>query len=111
MMRGVARQPQPQQAGTLEILFQLDRRVTSPALLMTWALGLSLAVWAGWFPSTWLIVKLIFVVALSALHGMQSGRLRRLMRDGEPAKGIPGAGIAIPVAMLAIAILAFVKPG
>jgi uncharacterized membrane protein len=110
IMNAAARQPQQQQAGTLEILFQLDRRVTTPALLMTWALGLSLAVWAGWFPSTWLVVKLAFVVALSALHGMQSGQLRRFVRDAVPAKGIPGVGIAIPIAMLAIAILAIVKP-
>jgi uncharacterized membrane protein len=110
MMNAVARQPPHQQAGTLSVLFQLDRRLTTPALLLTWALGLSLAVWAGWFPSAWLVVKLVFVVALSALHGTQSGRLRRFIRDREPARGIPGAGIAMPIAMLTIAVLAIVKP-
>lgn len=110
MMNATALLPREQQAGTLAILFQLDRRVTTPALLLVWALGLSLAVWGRWFPSPWLLVKLVFVLALSALHGVQSGRLRRFVRDTKPAAGIPGAGLAIVIAMLAIAVLAVVKP-
>lgn len=110
MVTAIARHPQAQQAGTVAALLQLDRRVTAPALLLTWIFGLSLAVWAEWFPSPWLIIKLAFVVALSALHGVQSGRLRRLVRDGTPARSIPGAGIGIVIAVLAIAVLAVVKP-
>ncbi len=110
MIGAAAPLPQAQQAGTLAVLFRLDRHVTTPALLLTWALGLCLAVWAQWFPSRWLLVKLVLVVALSAIHGLQSGRLRRLVRDGTPAATIPGLGIGIVVAMLAIAVLAVVKP-
>jgi uncharacterized membrane protein len=110
MMNVIAQYPQEQQAGTLAVLLQLDRRATTPALLLTWVLGLSLTVWAGWFPSPWLMVKLVFVVALSTLHGVQSGRLRRFVRDEKPAKGTPGISIGIVVAMLTIAILAVVKP-
>lgn len=110
MISAAARLPLDQQAGILAALFRLDRHVTSPALLLTWMMGLSLAMWAGWFPAAWLMVKLVFVVGLSALHGMQSGRLRRLIRDGKPAAAIPGAGVVIVLAMLAIAVLALVKP-
>lgn len=110
MISAAAGLPRDQQAGILMVLFRLDRNVTTPALLLTWILGLSLAMWAGWFPAAWLMVKLVFVVGLSALHGMQSGRLRRFIRDGKPAVAIPGAGIAIVLAMLAIAVLALVKP-
>lgn len=110
MMNATALLPREQQAGTLAILFQFDRRVTTPALLLVWAFGLSLAVWGRWFPSPWLLVKLVFVLALSALHGVQSGRLRRFVQDTKPAAGIPGAGLAIVIAMLAIAVLAVVKP-
>jgi protoporphyrinogen IX oxidase len=110
MMNAVARHPLHQQAATLALLFDVDRRITTPAMLLTWALGLSLAVWAGWFPSAWLIVKLIFVLALSALHGIQSGRLRRYVGNGTAAKIMPGAGLGIIVAMFAIAVLAIAKP-
>ena len=110
MMNAVARHPLHQQAATLAILVQVDRQITTPAMLLTWALGLSLALWAGWFPSGWLIVKLIFVLALSALHGVQSGRLRRYVGNGTAAKIIPGAGLGILAAMIAIAVLAIAKP-
>lgn len=110
MLHAIARQPRDRQAVALEMLLRLDRRVTTPALLLAWIFGLWLAVSAGWFAARWLIVKLAFVVALSALHGMQSGRLRRFIRDAEPARGISGTGAGIVAAMLAIAILAVVKP-
>jgi putative membrane protein len=110
MMNAISLYPQEQQVGTLATLLQLDRRVTTPALLLTWIFGLLLAVSAGWFSSRWLIIKLAFVVALSALHGIQSGRLRHHVRDGKLAKGIPGAGIGMVIAMLTIVVLAVVKP-
>lgn len=110
MVRAMAACPQERQAALLVILLRLDRRVTAPALLLAWIFGLSLTIWAGWFPSGWLVAKLAFVIALSALHGMQTGRLRRFARDGKPADSLPGAGPAIVVMMAAIAVLAFVKP-
>ena len=44
---------------------------------LTWAAGLYLALSAGWFASGWLMAKLVFVVVLSAYHGMLTGQLRR----------------------------------
>lgn len=110
MVSALAQHPRDQQAAIIAILLRLDRRVTTPALLLAWIFGLSLAISGAWFTSGWLILKLAFVVALSALHGMQTGRLRRFVRDGNPAKGIPGAGLAIVIVMITIAVLAIVKP-
>lgn len=110
ILQGAAGQPQPQQHGALDGLLRLDRHVTTPALLLTWALGLTLAMSGGWFPSTWLSLKLILVVGLSALHGVQSGRLRRIIGNQEPARGMRGVGVIVPVATLAIAVLAVAKP-
>lgn len=110
MVHAIARHPPDQQVGAVAALHRLDRRMTTPALLLSWIFGLSLAAWAGWFPSPWLVIKLAFVVALSALHGVQSGRLRRFARDGTPAKGMSGTGLGILIVMLTIAVLAVVKP-
>jgi len=63
----------------------------------------------GWFSSPWLIIKLVIVVALSGLHGAQSGRLRRAVQSGQNPI-LKGASVAIVLAMLVIATLAFVKP-
>lgn len=110
MLAAVARVPLHEQAVPLALLLRLDRQVVTPALLLTWTLGLALALWAGWFPSTWLLAKLAVVVALSALHGVQSGRVRRSLRDATPATAIAGSGVGIVLAMLTIAVLAIAKP-
>ena len=55
-----------------------DQTVTTPAMLLVWAFGLALALDGGWLSHGWLQAKLVLVVGLSAIHGMQSGRLRRL---------------------------------
>ena len=110
MVAAVSRSPQDQQAGTLTALARFDHQVVTPALLLAWIFGITLAVWAEWFPSTWLTVKLAVVVAVSAFHGLQSGRLRRSARDGTLAEGMTGAGAGLVLAMLIIAILAIAKP-
>ena len=85
-----------------------DRQVTVPALLLVWALGLTLAVEGRHFGKTWLQLKLVLVVALSALHGVQSGRLRRLA-GGEQARSGRLAPVIIATAA-GIAVLAIAKP-
>lgn len=87
-----------------------NRLVTTPAMLLTWVLGVTLATRGGWFGEPWLWAKLILVLALSALHGRLSGRLRRHVATD------PGDGAAVVpltpslVAAAAIVVLAFVKP-
>ena len=90
-------------------LHRWDRRVTTPAMLLVWALGLTLALMGGWLRDGWLIAKLVLVVALSGAHGVQSAKLRRLA-GGVAAGASPRlAPLAIGV-IVAIAILAVVKP-
>jgi uncharacterized membrane protein len=59
---------------------RFDRFVTTPALILLWLAGITMAAWYGWFNSGWVVTKLVFVVALSAFHGMVSGRLRRAQK-------------------------------
>jgi protoporphyrinogen IX oxidase len=89
-------------------LAKSERWVTTPAMLLVWAFGLTLAITAGWFSSAWLQVKLAFVVLLSAVHGIQSGQLRRLVRKKavKPWTTLP----LILVSLLAVVVLAVAKP-
>lgn len=87
-----------------------DQMVTTPAMLLVWAFGLTLAIQGNWFTSGWLIAKLALVVGLSGLHGVQSGKLRR-MAGGASVK-VP-SHLAAPLALLAvtgISILVILKP-
>jgi putative membrane protein len=49
---------------------RLLRVIMTPAMAATWALGLWMTYDGGWISAPWLHVKLLLVVALSALHGM-----------------------------------------
>ena len=93
-------------------LHRWDRMVTTPALLLVWILGLSMALSGRWFSSAWLPTKLVFVLALSGLHGRQSGMLRRMQGNGHPARARADR-LAAPLILLLAAIaagLAIVKP-
>lgn len=97
---------------TFAAIRRWDRRVTSPAMLLVWILGLILAALADWFPSPWLIIKLVIVLALSALHGMLTGTLRR-RADGQDHRPPAFLRFAAPLVVLGAAtvvLLAVVKP-
>lgn len=93
-------------------LLRWDRRVTTPAMLAAWALGIGLASWGGWFGALWLSAKLPIVVGLSGLHGVLSATLRRHVEQaGRPAPAwIRHAPLIAIVGVAAIALLAVVKP-
>lgn len=91
-----------------------DRRVTSPALVLVWALGVAVAIQGGWFRSGWLQAKLALVVLLSGLHGVQAGVLRRLSTAPEtgapPPPALGWTPLAAALSAAAIAVLAVAKP-
>lgn len=100
-----------EKSGAVQTLRAWHREVTTPAMLIVWALGIVLAQQGGWFTSPWLQAKLALVVVLSALHGVQSGALRRLAGGSAlPMPGMRFSGQLTIVLVAGIAILAIVKP-
>jgi uncharacterized membrane protein len=91
---------------------RLNRRVTGPALVLAWLCGLWLALQVGWFASTWLQVKLAFVLFLSAVHGQLSAALRRACQDAPavPSRAWRAAPPLALGAIVAILWLALLKP-
>jgi putative membrane protein len=49
---------------------RLLRGIINPAMVASWALGLWMVYDGGWISAHWLHLKLLLVVALSAIHGM-----------------------------------------
>ena len=90
-------------------LRQWDQRVTTPAMVATWGLGLGLGLTGHWFAAPWLIIKLLFVIALSAIHGVLSGQMRAAAGGADP-KRLRWALVAVLGSTVAIAILAVAKP-
>ena len=87
-----------------------DGRVTTPALLAVWALGLTLALEGGHFRSIWLPAKLAFVLFLSGVHSVQSGTLRRLAGGAPHRLAMPAILTAVLLSLGLIVELAVVKP-
>jgi len=101
--------PEPE---TIASLRRWNLRLVAPAMLLVWALGITLAVQGGWFKAPWLHAKFIFVLMLSALHGMQIGTLRRMVADParKPPALVRSSATLVTVAVLVIVILAVMKP-
>jgi len=97
---------------TIRLVSLWDQRVTLPALLTVWLAGALVAASGAWFSSHWLWAKLVIVVALSGLHGAQSGRLRRLRRGDGVKPSVNPFAVSITIASSAamIAALAVTKP-
>ncbi|MFD1744202.1 CopD family protein [Rhizobium helianthi] len=108
----IAMVPPPIRGGVITALRRYDRIVTTGALGLVWLLGLILAFGYIGFSGGWLHLKLLIVVMLSALHGMQSKWLRRMEADpllDPPAfvrKGMP----IVLVSLVIVVMLAEVKP-
>lgn len=86
-----------------------DRRVIQPAMLLTWGLGILTASVGGWFAQGWLVIKIGLVLLLSAIHGFQVGRLRRLAEGTIPSIAA-WVGPALLAMLAAIIFLVIAKP-
>jgi len=116
---GAPQERSPSDRRLVSAAWKWNRQVTSPAMLLAWILGFTMALQGGWFEEPWFVAKFILAVALSALHGLQSGMLRRLNRDlawegggfARQAMDLSRlSGVASVVAIAAILLLAVAKP-
>jgi protoporphyrinogen IX oxidase len=91
---------------------RLVRVILLPAMLVTWATGITLALKSGFFSAGWLHAKLALVIALSALHGY----FAKVRKDFAEERNRRGSGFyrslnEVPtVLMVGIVILVIFKP-
>jgi len=106
-------EPGSKQSETFKIM---ERRllnvIVTPAMVVSWALGLWLAWTGGSYAAGWLQTKVVLVLALSALHGFFVRCVREFSRDANRFSPTFYRIInEIPaVLMVGIVILAVVKP-
>lgn len=106
------------QAGSIqsETFKVMERRllkaIMTPAMIASWASGLYIGWAGGHFAAGWLHGKLALVLALSAVHGMLAGQVRRFAADGNrrPARYFRVLNEVPTVLMIGIVILVIVKP-
>ena len=91
---------------------KLRNIIITPAMILVWVLGLSLAFITDAWSQSWFYAKLAMVLALSGYHGWMIGYGKKLARGQRPASGkalrimneVPGIATAI------IVILVIVRP-
>uniref|UniRef100_UPI0039EF3056 CopD family protein n=1 Tax=Bordetella sputigena TaxID=1416810 RepID=UPI0039EF3056 len=86
-----------------------QRMITTPAMALTWALGIALAIQGHWLNDGWLHAKLALVLLLTAIHGIQAGTLRR-RAAGKHAGMWRITPLLVATAVIAILALVVVKP-
>lgn len=86
------------------------RLLATPGLLLVWAFGIANAVQVDAFDDTWLQVKLVFVLALSAVHGVMSGQLRRAGATGEVPALLRSLHWVVLALLLGAVLMAVWKP-
>jgi putative membrane protein len=109
---------QEAQAGSAEERRWIERErklrtiILTPAMILVWILGLTLASIGAAWSEGWLHAKLLLVIALSGYHGYMVGYGRRLAAGQRPVSGkalrimneVPG------LVTVLIVILVIVKP-
>ncbi len=91
---------------------RLLKAIINPAMIVTWLAGLWL-VWQGhWYKAGWFHAKFALVLAMSAVHGILSARVRDFAADKNTrSQKFYRIINEIPtVLMIAIVILVIVKP-
>ena len=91
---------------------RLLRFIMTPAMILTWLLGLTMAWQAGWFVAPWLHAKLVLVLLMSGAHGMMARYVKDFAADrNRKSQKFYRIFNEIPtVLMILIVILVVIKP-
>jgi protoporphyrinogen IX oxidase len=102
-----------EQSETFKTMEQrLLRYIMTPAMVVTWLLGIYLVVQGQYFAATWFHLKIVLVVAMSIGHGLLSHWTHDFAfdRNIRSAKFYRVANEIPTVILIVIVILAVVKP-
>jgi putative membrane protein len=91
---------------------RLLRGIINPAMIVTWLVGLYLALIGHWYTAGWFQVKFILVILMTAVHGFLSARVRDFSLDRNTrSRNFYRFINEVPtVLMIGIVIMAIVKP-
>ena len=102
-----------EQSETFKVMERrLLRLIMSPAMIVSWVLGLWLAWEAGFFSAPWFHVKLLGAVLLTGAHGYLSASVRAFGEDrnDKPTRHWRIINEVPTVLMIVIVVMVIVKP-
>ncbi len=108
---GVA--PSSEQSLTFKTMEQrLLRYIMTPAMVVTWLLGIVLVIEGQFLTAAWFHIKIVLVLAMTVMHGLFSHWARDFANDRNqrPQKFFRIANEIPTLILIGIVILATVKP-
>lgn len=95
-----------------ERMGKLRKIILTPAMIIVWVLGLSMAYSGGWFASGWLHAKLTLVLAMTVYHGWLVGQTKKMARGERPLseKTLRMIGEVPGILLILIVLLVYLKP-
>jgi protoporphyrinogen IX oxidase len=99
----------PGEAKWAERMGKLRAIILTPAMVIVWVLGLSMAYGGGWFTSGWLHAKLTLVLVMTGYHGWLVAQTKKMARGERPLsektlRMVPG------ILLILIVLLVYLKP-
>ncbi len=102
------------QSATFKIMERrLAKAIMTPAMILTWILGITLAIKSGYYTAYWLQMKFLLVFAMTGIHGWLSKMVKDFAadRNTRSTKFYRIINEVPTLLMILIVILAIVKPG
>jgi putative membrane protein len=102
------------QSATFKIMERrLAKAIMTPAMILTWIFGITLAVKSGYYTAYWLQMKFLLVFAMTGIHGWLSRMVKDFAadRNTRSTKFYRIINEVPTLLMILIVILAVVKPG
>jgi protoporphyrinogen IX oxidase len=86
--------------------------ILTPAMIIVWVLGLSMAWSGGWFSEGWLHAKLTLVLIMTGYHGWLVGQTKKMARGERPLteKQLRMIGEVPGLLLVLIVVLVYLKP-
>lgn len=91
---------------------KLRKIILSPAMIIVWVLGLTMAYAGGHFAFGWLHTKLTLVLVLTGYHGWLVGQTKKMARGERPLseKTLRLIGEVPGILLILIVLLVYLKP-
>jgi putative membrane protein len=108
----VTQQKSPPPAKRLGLVRLWSRWITSPAMVIVWGLGIAMTFQIPWYLFTWFKLKILIVILLSAVYGIQMATVRRIQRGETPSPSflLRFSAPITAICTIAIAVLVVAKP-
>jgi putative membrane protein len=102
----------PGEAMWAERMGKLRAIILTPAMIIVWVLGLTMAYSGGWFTAGWLHAKLTLVLVMTGYHGWLVGQTKKMARGERPLseKTLRMIGEVPGVLLILIVLLVYLKP-